>query len=178
MANSHPIRNRISLGIPADDQQAVQAAFQTLIEKLHPHLLSLVPDERREMAKMGPRTSDFVNSTMGYMRAMPQYLPGFVDIEEFQRDLDAVRLLRAFQHQLDQCGDMVGDSLMLAGSEAYAAALSCYDALKTAAKHGSPEAVAAVSDLAERLPQRGAAKAAVAVTGAPVVTIGAGAASA
>jgi hypothetical protein len=158
MANTHPIRNRISLVWPPEKRQATEAALLVVEENLHPELIGLMPEERRDMAKLGPRTSDFVKSAIGYMRSMPQYLPGFVDIEEFQRDLDAVELLRALLIRIDTTRGLIADTMMLAGSEAFAAGLSCYDALKTAAKHGSPEAVAAVNDLAARLPTRGPAR--------------------
>jgi hypothetical protein len=161
------IRNDISFSMPDEDLQAVKLALQTVEEKLQPHMITLLPDQRREMSKMGPRTSDFVATTMSFMRSMPQYVPGFVDLEEFQRDLDTVQVLRSLQHAVDRISDMISDSMMQAGSEAYSASLSCYAVLKTAAKHGSSEASAAASDLAERLPMR-PPKTTPAPTGAPI----------
>jgi hypothetical protein len=158
MANTRQFPNQIDLVLPDDDRAAVEAAFKTVEDRLHPHLVSLRPDERRDLLKMGPRTSDFVNRTMSFMRAMPQYVPAFLDIEAFQRDLDGVRLLGELQHRINQSNDMIDDSAMVAGSEAFTAALSCYDSLKSAARRGLPDAIAAVDDLGARLPLRRATK--------------------
>jgi len=170
MGTTTPIPNRMSLDIPADAMQAIQAAQQVMAEQLDPHLVKLTPEQRQALLKMGPRTSDFVARAMSYVRAMPEYLPGFVDIDEFQKDLDAVVTLGELQHQVGATSDMIDDSLMLAGSEAYAAALSIYDALKSAARRGSPQAQAAVADLAERLGPRGPRKAASSTPAAPMPT--------
>jgi hypothetical protein len=167
MSTTRTFPNQIDIVMSDEDRTAIVTALNTVGEKLHPHLVSLLPDERRDRPKMGPRTSDFVNRAMSYMRAMPQYIPGFLDIEEFQRDLDGVNLLLTLQHQISQSNDLIDDSVMVAGGEAYAAALSCYDSLKSAAKRGSPEALAAVSDLAARLPTRRTPKP---VAGAPGAT--------
>jgi hypothetical protein len=176
MANSMQ-RNRISLVISPEDLQTIHGSLQTARSTLEPHMVSLLPEERREMVKMGPRTSEFVTVTMEYMRAMPQYLPGFVDIDEFQRDLDAVQLLRSLLREVDAIRDMLSDSLKLSGGEAYGAGLACYAALKTAAKHGVPEAVVAANDLAERMPTRNSTKAAPPPAGAPVAPARPGAAT-
>ena len=167
MSTTSPIPNQISAVFSPDTLQTVHGALQTLTDTLNPLLVNLGPEEKQALPKMGPRTSDFVARTMSYMRAMPQYLPGFVDIDEFQKDLDAVATLGELQHQLGTTHDMVNATRMLAGSEAYVAALSIYEALKTAARRGSPEAQAAAADLAERLGPRGRSKPAPKEVGAP-----------
>ena len=109
MVAMNRIPNRIDLVMPDDDRRIIEGALDSMEEKLHPHLVSLGPESRHDMLKMGPRTSDFVNRAMSYMRAMPQYLPAFVDIEAFQRDLDGVRLLGELQHRINQSNDMIDD---------------------------------------------------------------------
>jgi hypothetical protein len=155
MAINAPVPNRISLLFPVDDLQLVLGALDTLEAKLNPQLVDLGPDERRTLAKLGPRNVDFVARAMTHLREMPQYKPGFLDVDEFQRDLDAIDLLASLHIKLGKVFDLVDDSLLLAGNEAYKAALACYDALKSAAKMGSLDAKVAVEDLAGRLPQRG-----------------------
>jgi hypothetical protein len=159
-AVASPTAPRLSLDIPDDDMQAVQAALQTLQDKLLPHLVDLGVMERRQLAKMGPRTVDFVSRALGYARALPQYQPSYVDADAFQRNLDAIDTLRRLQHPLDLCHDMVDDSLLLAGSQAYEAALAMYDALKSAAKRGRPDAEQAANDLGQRFPRRATARSA------------------
>ena len=148
------ISNRISFDIPDDDMHAIQAALQTLQDKLLPHLVDLNGDDRRAIPKMGAKTVDFVSKTFGYTQANLQLKPAFVDIDEFSRDLAAVGTLRALQQPLDQIATLVDSSLLLAGSEAYAAALACYHSFKAAAKLHMPGAGTIANDLSERFPGR------------------------
>jgi hypothetical protein len=153
--NANALSNRISLDIPADDMLAIQSALKTLQDKLQPHLVDLGPDERRKLPKMGAKTVDFVSKTLSYASTNPQLRPAFVDIDEFSRDLSAVGTLRALQQPLNQLADMVDDSLLLSGSEAYAAALACYQSIKSAARLNMPGAATIASDLAERFASQG-----------------------
>lgn len=144
------LSNRISLDIPDEDMQAIQAAIQTLQDKLVPHLVSLGTEDRRLLPKMGAKTIDFVSKALGYARAHPELKPTYVDADEFSRDLAAVGLLRTLLQPLSQITELVGDSMTLSGSEAYAAALACYQSFKTAAKLKQPGAETIASDLADR----------------------------
>ena len=149
------LSNRISLDISAEDMQAIQDAVKTLQGKLLPHLVDLGPMERRALPKMGSKTVDFVSKTLSYASSNPEFKPAFVDVDEFTRDLSAVGVLRSLQQPLAQLADMVDDSLVLSGSEAYAAALACYQAIKAAAKMNMPGAATIANDLSERFASQG-----------------------
>ena len=153
------INNRIAFQISDEDLQAVQGALQTLHSKLLPLLINLGPDDRRQLPKMGPKTVDFVSRTLSYTRSNPQYQPSFIDLEDFTIDLAAVGVLREIQQPLAQIADMVEDTLLLSGSEALTAALTCYQAFKGAAKANAPGAATIAADLSTRFPGRTAAKA-------------------
>ncbi len=155
MSANMPV-NSISLAIPDDDMQAIREALQTLQDKLEPHLVDLDAAGRRGLPKMGAKTVDFVSKTLTYTRANMAYRPGFVDLDEFTRDLNAIGVLRELQGPLDRLSDMVEDSLLLSGSEAYAAALACYQAFKSAAKLGHPGAEKIAEDLSARFVKRNA----------------------
>ena len=128
------ISNRISLNIPEADIEKIQAAVKVLQDLLEPHLVDLGPDERRVLPKMGDKTVSFVDKALEYARTNPELCPPFVNVEEFERDMAAVDLLLKLQRPLAQIADLVDDSLLLAGSEAYSAALACYHTIKGAAR--------------------------------------------
>ena len=48
-----PQQNLIALHIPETDLAEIKAAIATLNTKLSPHLKTLTPQDRQEMAKMG-----------------------------------------------------------------------------------------------------------------------------
>jgi hypothetical protein len=152
--------NRISVTISDTEMQTIHSAVQALQETLLPKLVDLDAEERRTLPKMGAKTVDFVTKAFEYTRANPQFKPVFVDIDEFERDLAGVALLRSLQQPLNQLADLVDDSLMLSGSEAYAAALACYQSLRAAAKLGHPGAAVVFEDLAARFVARNAKAAA------------------
>jgi len=60
--------NRISLSLPEADMKAVREAVQVLQDKLLPHLITLAPEERRQLPKMGDKTVAFVLKAVNYAR--------------------------------------------------------------------------------------------------------------
>jgi hypothetical protein len=146
--------NRISVDISTEDLQAIQAAVQVLQERLMPKLVMLGAEVRRELPKMGDKTVAFVRKAAEYARADAGLRPAYLDLEELNRDLKAVDDLTALQRPLDQISAALDDSVLAAGSDAYAAALTYYHAIKGAARAGVPGAEAVLSDLGQRFPGR------------------------
>jgi hypothetical protein len=148
------VSNRISLDIAAEDMQVIEGALQALLNKLKPHLVPISAGDRRTLPRMGAKTIDFVTKALGYAHSNPEFKPAFVDTDEFSRDLSAVGTLRTLAQPLRQLADLVDDSLVLSGSEAYAAALAFYNTVKAGAKLGLPGAQTIADDLAARFPGR------------------------
>ena len=82
--------NRISLNIPAADQADIELAIKTLEDKLLPHLITLSAEERKELPKMGDRSFTFVKDTKMHIDQNPSLVPGYLDINEMDVDLQAV----------------------------------------------------------------------------------------
>ena len=148
--------NRISLDIPAADQADIQAAIQTLQAKLLPHLLDLSAQDRRELPKMGDRTLAFVGRALDYAQTNPALCPAYLDVPEFARDLGSVNQLQGMLRPLQQINDMLDDTALAAGSDAYSAALAFYQAVKGAARSKVPGAAVIADDLSRQFPGRGA----------------------
>jgi hypothetical protein len=146
--------NRISLALPTADIQDIQAAVKVLQDKLLPHLIDLDPEARRELPKMGDKTVAFVGKALDYARTNPELRPAYLHLAEFEKDWTAVELLASVQRPLSQVLDIVDDSLLLAGSEAYGAALVYYQSVKSAARAQVPAAATIAEDLARRFPGR------------------------
>ena len=119
---------RLPPSLPPEDIPAILSAYQTLNEKLGPHVVRLVPEERRQRDKMGPRSSDFVGHGLVYARQLPHYVPSFVPIEEYQRSWDTVATMTDLLHPLEQLHGMVEDTILLAGSQAKEMGLAVYEA--------------------------------------------------
>jgi hypothetical protein len=147
--------NRISLDLPAGTLADIMAAIKVLQTDLVPYLVELGPDDRRALSRTGPKSIDFVNRVLEQMQANPELKPGFVDLDEFARDLAAMGVLRSLLMPLQQIVDLLGDSLALSSDEAYSAALVCYHATKGAARLNTPGAKVIADDLARQFAGRG-----------------------
>ena len=125
--------NKISIII---SEQKVLDALQvvnTLKEQL-PGLVTLTPDERRAYLKMGDKSLAFVQKAQEYAGLHPDLVPSFVDVAEMKKDIDAVIALQTIYRALNEIHSALDDSILLAGSEAFMAALTFYNASKSAAK--------------------------------------------
>jgi hypothetical protein len=149
-----PAENRVSIIITPEDKTAVNQAIATIREKLLPYLIALTPSERKGLPKMSDKTIPFVNKALNYAVSNPEFMPPYLQLNELNKDVNAVNTLNVFHTQLEQVVTGLDDTMMLAGSEAYIAALSYYNSVKQAAKINVPNAKTIYEDLKERFPQK------------------------
>ena len=144
--------NKVSTTVKAEDLMAMLGAIAILKEKL-PYLVTLLPDEKMEMLKMGDKTFAFVTKALEYATANPN-LVGFIDLGEFEKDVKLITALLKVLRPLQQIVEQLEDTVMQAGSEAYNEALHFYSTSRVAMKSGQPGAQTIFNDLAERFPGR------------------------
>jgi len=132
--------NVVSIVIPAEDVAAVQDAIKVIEEKLKPHLVALQPAERKELPKMSDKTAPFVEKVLDYAESDAEFAPAYLDVPELKKDLDAVGMLTLVARPIEQLSEMLNDTIMLAGSEAFVASLAYYNSVKQAAKMNVPGA--------------------------------------
>ncbi len=149
-----PKENAVSIQIPAADLKKVLDAFKTIESTLRPYLIALTPEERKQLPKMSDKTVPFVEKTLDYARSNPQFAPSYMSIPELKIDIESVYTFTQLARPIDQLREGLGDTMMLAGSEAYIAALVYYNSVKQAAKMNIPGARAIYDDLSKRFPGR------------------------
>jgi len=147
------IENRISFALTAEELAQVNGAIETLRTVLIPKLITLSATDRQEMARMGDKTLSFVEKALEYCTQEPQLYDSFVDVAEFDKDLQAFATLRSLSSQLETITSGMDDSMMMSGSEAYNAALVSYSILKNASRIHHPGAKDKVGELANRFPR-------------------------
>jgi len=147
-------QNLVSFSIPEADMAEITAAIGTLKSKLLPALRVLSPDEKGGLAKMGDKTVSFVQKSLEHCTANPELAPQFLDVTEFASDVRAVESLRGIYGPMSQITDALGDTMILAGSDAYAAALVFYNSVRTAQKSNVVKAGTIFDDLSTRFPGR------------------------
>ena len=144
-----PQENLVSIEVTPEDNQAITDALQLLQDKLLPYLKTLSVDERRSIPKMSDRTIPFVQKSLEYAETNQQFAPAYVDINEM-KNVDAVGKLTQFYRAIDELHEHLDDTIMLAGSEAYVAALAFYNSVKFASKMKQQGAEPIYNDLKQR----------------------------
>ncbi|MHB9291312.1 hypothetical protein Holit_00386 [Hollandina sp. SP2] len=145
------------------DNQHVQAIpstvliqAQTKIDEarvlLAPYMLALTPAERQGMPKMGEKTIGFVEKAYDFARQNPNLVPPYLGIDAFGVDFGDAHGLWTLLNSVQQLEEAIDDTEMIAGSEAYQAALVFYKSVKLAAAQDIPGAKAVYEELKTRFP--------------------------
>ena len=146
--------NRISLILPPADVEQVKMLFSQIGQILAPHLINLTPEERIQLPKMGDKTIPFVTKGLEYLRIPGTPAPPYVDGDGLEIDLNAYGTIRQIRQVAQPIIDMLDDTMLLCGSEAYVPVLAFYNYLKGAAKMNVPGAKTILEDLSARFPGR------------------------
>jgi len=125
--------NHVSAVLGAEDVQAVFAAIATIREKL-PFLIDLSVQDRRSLPKMGDRSRAFVEKTLEVAKQNPDFLSRSFDLEEFERDVLLHREMNRINMALAQLHELVDDTTLATGSDAYTASLEAYAFAKAVGK--------------------------------------------
>ncbi|MBI9073103.1 MAG: hypothetical protein JEY94_15990 [Melioribacteraceae bacterium] len=149
-----PEQNDVSIVIPPEVLTEVQDAVTLIKTKLEPYLVALTPEERKTMAKMSDKTVAFVEKSLNYTEASPEFAPPYMKVDELKIDVKAVDDLNSILKPIEQISSNLDDTVMVCGSEAYISALSYYNSVKVAAKMDIPNAKPIYDDLRQRFPGR------------------------
>ncbi len=128
------LENKIDAVVTEDNKTAVANAVQAVRDAL-PFLLDLTPDERRNMAKLGDKSVAFVTKALELANQNSDFLPGSFNIEEMRKDVNLYNDLHAIRGSIVQLQELLEDSIMQAGNEAYSAALVVYHYAKSTRMH-------------------------------------------
>jgi hypothetical protein len=127
------------------------SAIQTIREKL-PFLIELTPDERRTILRTGDRSRGFVSQALEVASQNADILPRSFDVEEMHKDVELLAALSPIMAALAQLNELVEDTHMEVGSEAYAAALAVYQYARVAGKGAALDG--ALDSLGQRFARR------------------------
>jgi hypothetical protein len=135
----------------AQDVTDILAAIDVIHTKA-PFLLSISNEERQEIPKLGDKSGGFHEKCMGYMASNPEFLPGFIDIAEINKDKTLRNQVNEFWPHLKTLCESVNDTVLLLGSELYMADLAFYQTVREAARRGRAGADTIYNDLKQRFP--------------------------
>ena len=144
-------KNQISTTIPAETIADISSKMNLLNVSLANYLLfNLTPADRMELSKMGDKTIVFVQKSLEYAENNPALVPAYLDIAEAKKDFVLSQDLNNILKQVSMLQRSIEDTMMVAGSEAYNAALVFYNSVKGASRVNVPGSEAVYNDLHQR----------------------------
>ena len=146
------MKNQHANAIPAPVVEQLGSLLTQAIELIAPYAIALTPDERQSLPKMGEKTLSFVEKAHQFAQQSPTVRPPYLDMAEFDIDFSDAHGLWPLKNRVRQLGELLEDTTMIAGSEAYQAALVFYGAAKIAAAQDVQGAKAVYEDLRARFP--------------------------
>jgi hypothetical protein len=142
---------KVSAKLSPADREAVMQAITTIKEKL-PFLVDLTTEERKSLPKLGDKSRAFVSKALEIAAQNPDFLPRSFDLNEMRRDIELFEALYPILLSLTQLQELVDDTSVAVGSEAYAAGLMVYNYAKASGKGAGLETM--VDDLGRRFARK------------------------
>jgi hypothetical protein len=119
--------------LPTADRDEVLTLIQNIQAKL-PFLLDLSAEEIKALPKMGDKSRAFVAQALALAEQDDSFLPRSFEVANFRKDVDLTEALLPILTAMSKLRELLEDTYILAGSEAYVAALVVYQAAKTHGK--------------------------------------------
>ncbi len=150
-------KNELSVEITQEKDTAVLQLLDSLKAELD-FLRDLSIEDRKGLSKMGRKNVDLVERGYSHAVTRPQYLPSYISLEEYKKDIDLFTWLRKVEKELNLLSDKIKDTAILAEAEAYQTSRLYYNSVKAAAKAGDKEAEPIARDMAIHYKKKGASE--------------------
>lgn len=141
----------ISATLDATDREAVMQAVATIKARLS-FLVDLSAEERKTLPKMGDKSRAFVSKALEVATQNPDFLPRSFDLEELRKDVQLFEALYPLLLSMTQLQELLDDTCLAVGSEAYAAALQVYNYAKASGNGGGMDAV--IGEMGQRFARK------------------------
>jgi cell division septation protein DedD len=142
--------DRVSYVFSQEEIDGLNQDIASIQSRLSNVVVNLSPEMRRLIASMGDGSHPFVEYSLKYAHERPEFIPGFVDINEFQNDWDLAMQLKDLQRKLQILLENVNDTLLAAGADAFAHARYYYEGAKAGKKANMAGADTVVDNLKKR----------------------------
>ncbi|MEH1924200.1 hypothetical protein [Nostoc sp.] len=129
----------------------MEQLITTIREKL-PFLIDLTTEERKALPKLGDKSRAFVSKALEIGTQNPDFLPRSFDLNEMRQDIELFEALYPILLSLTQLQELVDDTSVAVGSEAYAAGLMVYNYAKVSGKGAGLESM--IDDLGRRFARK------------------------
>lgn len=123
-------KNLASVVFTTEELQKLDTALQTIEGVLKGKTFNLTPDERKQYGSIAEQNKLFVNKCKELMEQYPQYVPSFLDKEEFDRDYQARQQIESRLIRLKAITEQLSDTKVLLDNDNYYNAITFYRNIK------------------------------------------------
>jgi len=149
-----PLENQVSFVITPETQAELMAKLGEVDAALSPQLITLNTQQRKKLKAVGDAAEPFISKALEYSKSHPELGPMFLNVADFEVDVNAMKSLRKIQQALEQLLVKIDDTLVLSGVEADRAARAYYKSAQNAVENNAAGAIPIVEDLGKRFARR------------------------
>jgi len=135
-------QNLVSMNLTSDQLAAVDAALVALETNLA-GMVSLSPQQRRRVPRMGDKSEAFCRQTLSLLGQNPQVVNPGLGLPEAESDLATLDALRPRLQRLARLSARASDTEVALGSDIMSTALQGYALLKVSGRNQSLEGLRA-----------------------------------
>ncbi len=137
------------IGVTFSDKELHQLThgIQAIREVLSGKTINLTPEQRGQYGRIANQNKLIVDKAKSYMEQHPDWVPRFVDKEEFDRDYETRQQIEAHVQMLENLSQQLIDTKTLLDYDNYANALSFYRAMRYLAGENEPGAKTVYKDM-------------------------------
>ncbi|GJQ05383.1 hypothetical protein [Capnocytophaga canimorsus] len=130
--------NLIQVTFTDEALKQIDEVLQTIENLLKGKTVNLTPDQRRQYGSIAEQNKLFVNKSKDFMEQYPQYVPNFLDKEEFDRDFKTRQQIETRLQRFQSLVEQLSDTKVLLDHDNYFNALTFYRNIKFLSKENIP----------------------------------------
>ncbi len=148
------MENRHSQAVPEDIINQVKSRLSEAKKLLEPYCPTLTVEQRKSLPKMSDGTLAFGEKSLEHAINHPEFLPSHISLDDWKIDMADVNNLKQVMVLVGDINQMVDDTRMTAGNEAYFAGRGYYHNVQRASGDGVQGALPIQKDLATQFANR------------------------
>jgi hypothetical protein len=122
--------NLISLEFSASELAVIDNAISNIEGVLVGKTINLTPEQRQQYGRIAEQNKLFVNKAKNYMEQYPNYVPGFLDKTEFDKDYAGREQIEVRLQRLSSLTEQLSDTKTLLDHDNYHNAITFYRNIK------------------------------------------------
>ncbi len=141
------LENLISVSFSTEDIDKLSKGITLIKEALHGKTVNLTPDQRLQYGRIANQNKLIVDKAKSYMEQHPNWVPNFLDKQEFDRDYAGRTQIETHLQQLENLTQQLLDTKTLLDHDNYTNALSFYRMMRFLAGENEPGAKSVYEDM-------------------------------